>query len=435
MNQYHLQLLYKTCVIPVLTYGCQLWFNSDKPNKRLLLTLQRVQNNALRRITGSFRTAPIKALQLLSHLPPLHITIQKLTKSAALCTFRLPLSSEIVQRLPSPYVPVSIPRPIHVPFARPQMRHKTFSHLTNLIRYMEPDTERSDPFHSHCAPYAFQLSSSPFEKLRIRHLPVPKEMKRQRSDRHEHLFQEFKDDPQGIFLVTDGSKHDNRTGYSVVLWHRGKITKKVMVPFAKHASAFDAEMYALAHASSLIRKVLTLNPTLDEVYLLSDCSSALQVIFDPSPHPSQAASIQFRTNLLAIMSANPNVKIDLEWTPGHGGSHMMKVADRAARAAANPKSKRRPLMSFSSKSSTVQDINTTPRTRWRFHLDHPSHEIPESSGFYPASHFIRPALRPTHHPHFKDLDRATFSRFVQCATNHGYIGEYFSLGARAYGNQ
>ena len=105
---------------------------------------------------------------------------------------------------------------------------------------------------------------------------------------------------------------------------------------------------------------------------------------------------------------------------------MMKVADRAARAAANPKSKRRPLVSFTSKSSAVQDINTAPRTRWRFHLDHPSHEIPESSGFYHASHFIRPALRPTHHPHFKDLDRATFSRFVQCATNHGYIGEYFS---------
>jgi len=54
MNQYHLWLLYKTCVIPVLTYGCQLWFNPNKPNKCLLLTLQWVQNNAICRITGSF---------------------------------------------------------------------------------------------------------------------------------------------------------------------------------------------------------------------------------------------------------------------------------------------------------------------------------------------------------------------------------------------
>jgi len=63
---------------------------------------------------------------------------------------------------------------------------------------------------------------------------------------------------------------------------------------------------------------------------------------------------------------------------------------------------------------------------WRLHLDDPKHEIPEMSRFYPASLYIRPALRPTHHPHFKDLDQATFSHFVQCATNHGYIGEYFS---------
>lgn len=382
MNQYHLWLLYKTCVIPVLTYSCQLWFNTDKPNKHLLLTLQWVQNNALRRITGSFRTAPIEALQLLSHVPPLHITVRKLTESAALHTFWLPLSSEIVQCLPSPYIPVSVPRPIHIPFTRPHLRHKIFSHLTNLIRYMEPDTERLDPFHSHCTPYMFQLSSSPFEKLRIRHLPVPKERKQQCSDHHETLFQEFKDDPHSIFLVTDGSKCDNCTGYSVILWYRGKIAKKIMVPFAKHASAFNAKMYALAYTSSLIWHVLTLNPALNEVYLLSNCSSILQVIFDPSPHPSQVASIQFRTNMLAIMTTNPNIKIDLEWMPGHGGSHMMKVADCTACAVANPKSKRCSLVSFTLKSSAVQDINTTLCTRWRFHLDHPSHEIPESSGFY-----------------------------------------------------
>jgi len=60
------------------------------------------------------------------------------------------------------------------------------------------------------------------------------------------------------------------------------------------------------------------------------------------------------------MTAQNVVFIDLEWTPGHGGTHMMKVADRTAKAAANPKSKRRPLQSFTLKSSTVELINTAP---------------------------------------------------------------------------
>jgi len=427
MNQYHLRLLFKTCVIPVLTYGSQLWFNPEKPPNHLIKTLQKVQNNALRRVAGAFRTSPIEALQLLTHIPPIHITIRKISESAALRVFRLPLSSEVSHRLPSTFIPVSIPRPVHVPFERPLLRYHTFSHLTHMVRWSAPDTERSDPFHSHCAPYAFQLSSPPFHgRLRIRHDPCVKDKKLGRTIRHENLFQEYKEDLKSIFVVTDGSRRNKRAGYSVVVWHAGKIITKVMVPFAQEASAFDAEMYALAHASSLIRKILTLNYDINEVYLLSDCSSALQVIFDPSPHPSQAASIMFRTNIHAIMTARSDVFIDLEWTPGHGGTHMMKVADLAAKNAANPKSKRAPLLSFTSKSSAVQDINTAPRTRWRLHLDNPNHEIPETSGFYPASQYIRPALRPTHHPHFKDLDRATFSRFVQCATNHGYIGEYFS---------
>jgi len=39
-----------------------------------------------------------------------------------------------------------------------------------------------------------------------------------------------------------------------------------------------------SHTSSLIHKAVTLNPTINKVYLLSDYSSALQVIFNPSPH-------------------------------------------------------------------------------------------------------------------------------------------------------
>jgi len=265
MNQYHLRLLYKTCVIPVLTYGSQLWFNLENPPKNLIQTLQKVQNNALRRIAGAFRTSPIEALQLLTHVPPIHITIRKISESAALRVFWLPLSSEVSHRLPSTFIPVSIPCPIHIPFEHPTLHYHTFSHLTHMVQWSAPDMERSDPFHSHCAPYTFQLSSPPFHgQLCIRYTPCVKDKKLGRTIRHKNLFQEYKEDLKSIFIVTDGSRQSSRTGYSVIVWYAGKIITKVIVPFTQEASAFDTEMYTLAHASSLIHKILTLNPDINK---------------------------------------------------------------------------------------------------------------------------------------------------------------------------
>ena len=43
----NLRLLYKTVVIPAITYGSQLWFNPAKPNKTLVRKLEQVQHKAL----------------------------------------------------------------------------------------------------------------------------------------------------------------------------------------------------------------------------------------------------------------------------------------------------------------------------------------------------------------------------------------------------
>ena len=62
MNQYHLHLLYKTCVIPVITYGCQLWFDPTNPPKSLIQIVQKVQNNTLRRIDPINITLPFSLI-------------------------------------------------------------------------------------------------------------------------------------------------------------------------------------------------------------------------------------------------------------------------------------------------------------------------------------------------------------------------------------
>lgn len=66
LNAHHLRLLYKTCVIPVITYGCQLWFDPHKPSRTLIKKLQVIQNIGLRRIAGAFRTTPVEPLHVLT---------------------------------------------------------------------------------------------------------------------------------------------------------------------------------------------------------------------------------------------------------------------------------------------------------------------------------------------------------------------------------
>ena len=54
MDQTHMRMMYNACVLPVLTYGCPIWYNKHKPQKHLLNELKKVQNVALQCILGAF---------------------------------------------------------------------------------------------------------------------------------------------------------------------------------------------------------------------------------------------------------------------------------------------------------------------------------------------------------------------------------------------
>ena len=95
-----------------------------------------------------------------------------------------------------------------------------------------------------------------------------------------------------LLILTDGSRiPDHGTGYSVVGYYMGEEIHRRSIKFADNASNFDAEMYALAHAAEDIQRYVKKNPRIDLILMYSDNSGAIKIIFDPKPHPSQAASI------------------------------------------------------------------------------------------------------------------------------------------------
>jgi len=160
----NLRLLYKTVIIPAITYGSQLWFNPDRPNRKLIEQLKKVQHQALKQVAGAFYDAQEEALQILTYVPPITTTLHKLYRSAALRIPRLPLTSEITRRLPADYLPSDaqltqrvIP-PKHIPFARPRA-NEILSPLTRMVATFNSHTKRAEPFHNQNAPHHQRLSS------------------------------------------------------------------------------------------------------------------------------------------------------------------------------------------------------------------------------------------------------------------------------------
>jgi len=96
----NLRLLYKTVVVPAITYGSQLWFNPERPNKTLIKQLEQVQHAALKQVAGAFYDSPEEALQMLTYVPPITTTLHKLYRSAALRIPRLRDHTTTTCRLP-----------------------------------------------------------------------------------------------------------------------------------------------------------------------------------------------------------------------------------------------------------------------------------------------------------------------------------------------
>ena len=115
------RLVYNAVCLPILTYGCQLWYTGQQ--KTLVKKLQAVQNEGVRIISGAFRTAPRDALHEHLRIFPMHIRLTMLTKTSALRLYRLPKQSQLLCRLGEEWHrpdPEDLPSPVPTPGDRPR---------------------------------------------------------------------------------------------------------------------------------------------------------------------------------------------------------------------------------------------------------------------------------------------------------------------------
>jgi hypothetical protein len=76
------RLVLNAMCLPVMTYGCQLWYK-ENGTKGLVAMLQKVHNNMVKVVSGAFRTAPREALLQLTRMLPMRHHLDKLTHTSA----------------------------------------------------------------------------------------------------------------------------------------------------------------------------------------------------------------------------------------------------------------------------------------------------------------------------------------------------------------
>lgn len=120
MSHPQLRTLTLSTIVPILTYGCQLWWGR-KFAKSNTKRLQTALNGALRLICRGFSSTPVTALQHIAHIPPIELSIHKLCYSSSIRLHRLLLSNPTFTK---------------IPLSRPTINLHHLNSLTNLC----PDT-------------------------------------------------------------------------------------------------------------------------------------------------------------------------------------------------------------------------------------------------------------------------------------------------------
>ena len=397
-----LRRLYISCVLPVLLWGSPVYFTGYRQDS-LIKRMQSFQNRAIKQLMGAFRTSPSEPSHLLFAILPIKLRLKALSANAALRIARLPSSSPIFQATPSRIFDLPPTLPLRIPPRRklkPKSPSDPFNHLISLLpRYTErllPNLtlQISFPFHIHTFSSSHREQAVTDTKTTISNLS---------------------NSSHNLLIFTDGSYSDTQAGSAAVFVHHGQIVGEFKWGLGNKAVAFDAELYAMAFASSHIPSLIQ-KLHFTHIHIFSDNKSAISSILSTSPHSSQTASRLFIHNLQNAFSYSP-FSLHLHWCPGHRGITFNEQADNLAKAAVSLKSPAVPATAAHFKTLLSKQLLGEWRRSW---LNYATRKSLSTEAIT-----FTPSLKPNKNLFTSTVPRILQSRVIQIILGHGHFGHYY----------
>jgi Reverse transcriptase (RNA-dependent DNA polymerase)/Endonuclease-reverse transcriptase len=423
LDQARWRLAYNAICLPVLTYGCQLWFKGKQVT--LVKKLQTVQNDAVKLISGTFRTTPRDPLHQLLNILPMKLRLTMVVQNSALRLYRAPKESQLLKRLGGTWRhPATDDLPLPAP-----IRDNVRTTLRDLATRVPAGGPRITAFPD-------IPPGAPTWNGRVHVIPKQKDWD------YEVITKALTAACQGDSLINiscngvrsnrgrDDGKQIGAT--SAVLYQGGRerrhterilgetVTEPDTLLRALHAG-FDALTYFLDNQSMRQANFITIS---------LPSGSAINKALDTSPHEDQEESIAILRRLSVILEKYPDTNIVLIWLPRKAPFIGFKRAKQLALEAirtANLAGIREPHTINNQREATKSAAIAAWTEEW--------HQSPHTSKAYRTALTMPPDGKPHHtfyctHPNKTDAEpqakfsRLTHSTFYRLITGHAFTGEY-----------
>ena len=311
------RLVLNAVCLPVLSYGCQLWYVPGK-SKGLIKKTQTVQNLMVRMVAGAFRTAPCEPLTHITRMLPMEQFIEKLTYTSALRLYRLPRMSQLLRRLgPDWYSPCPGDNALVVPDMPSRGKSKQRPTVLEALARRVP-SHRPKVDWTVIAPWEVPVWAAQMSHWGVTNPAARVEWVQSLVDIGLH---------SGVEVIFTAAKVTERDlegtgelilvgGASVVSQQGSNDPSTWKWTMGSETMQFDVNAFALAKAAEVLASTYVEGVMLPQViYILSSDNSALQAIRNPRSIKAHAHCICFHKALTTFFLAHRDVRLILAWSP------------------------------------------------------------------------------------------------------------------------
>ncbi|CAA7268146.1 unnamed protein product [Cyclocybe aegerita] len=268
-------LLYRSCVVPIATYGYRLWYFDGTRNKGAMNQLKRMQRKAALWITGAFRTSPTGGLEALAGLIPVHLMLKKLATRAVYCVATLSDTHPLRSMMGEGLLKQAEPHTCSAVLMTPAMRGKVKSTVMEVDEHIHTLTESFEPFAPEARPgdrlldrYADRLH---FDK---------RDPAQDRRPYLDELITKARADPLTVLAATDGSvpQSNQYQAASAAIIYKGHRELKRTHYVSGRVTAPDAELNAILCAVRLAVK----QANCQHIMVFTDSMGSAHRAVDPS---------------------------------------------------------------------------------------------------------------------------------------------------------
>ena len=423
-------LCYNACVSPVLTYGLPLWYARDGMGcQQNLRHMARVQNFALRWITGAFKGTPIGAMELLAGIPPLQLRCNLLLSGYAARIMTLPENHLLRQAWHLEPLPDRLQhfrpkkRPRHLPSDNPLTRLRGFGEVQ----------EQFDEFHAANRP-GQRVIDLFTHRISYSHLDAPKKG----SDGFQDWMKAFtgwiaEKEKMGHWMVyTDGGfwREKCRGTHAMVATRAGQEISSD-VDWVLAASSFDTEIAALENAIAWITNHADIIDK-DEVYILTDNKGVIQSFLQLQPRSSQMSALRISIMLTELFTTHPRIKLHFAHCPSHTGIRFNERADELASTFAEPGGIPTGLL----RQHFIEDNIKEAGALWKLRSRLSTYKGRQWLAVRRKKKAFVPKIQDKNAKNFfldlADNDMTAMAQITRAITNHAPTGEYYSTRAERF---